>query len=78
MGDDRPRLVRTDLESEACFDQMKAIITEELQARIDVGDRNVDDPAWLDRIALLVTDALIDSFQVRPRLDGTRRYQRER
>ena len=77
MGDEEPNLIATDPESEAHFDQMKLVIAEEILARIQVGDREVDDPEWLDRVAAMSADSLLDAFLVRRRSADAPRYRWE-
>jgi hypothetical protein len=52
-------LIRTDPESEAFFDQMKTLIADEILARIQVNDRGVDDPEWLDGVSAMSADRLL-------------------
>lgn len=59
--------VDTDPESQACAESMRAIIAEEIQVRLDLQDRAIDDPTWADRIAVQAVDALLDAFLIRPR-----------
>lgn len=40
-------------------------------------DRDVDDPAWLERVAELSADALLSKFQVRERTVDNPRYRWE-
>src|SRR5262245_33142638 len=67
MPDEDPELLlRLDPESEACLAGIRDVILEEIKARLAVNDRDVDDPAWAERVAGLAADALLDPFQVRP------------
>jgi hypothetical protein len=75
VTDDQPTLLRLDPESDACFERMKTIVAEEVGARIALNDRDMDDPAWRDRVAALAADALLGAFVVRPRTIDTPRYR---
>ncbi len=77
MGDEEPKRIPTDPESDAHFDLMKLLIAEEILARIQVGDRDVDDPGWLDRVAAMSADRVLDVFHVRQRSADAPRYLRE-
>ena len=65
-GHDRD-LVSLDPDFEACFPLMSAIIAEEVGVRIALEDGDVDDPAWIERVAELSADALLNKFMVRER-----------
>ena len=68
-------LVSLDPDSEECFALMAAIIAEEVVVRIALEDRDVDDPAWIQRVAELSADALLNRFQVRERTLDNPRYR---
>jgi len=76
-----PSLVTETPDPDACYEGMCEIVAEEIQVRLDLQDRDVDDPAWVTRIAGLAVDALLDSYVVRPRSadesDRRRRPDRE-
>ena len=72
-----PDLVSLDPDSEACFALMSAIIAEEVGVRIALEDRDVDDPAWIERVAALSADALLNRFTVRERTPDNPRYRWE-
>jgi hypothetical protein len=77
VTNDDPVLIRLDPESDACYEQMREIIAEELQVRIALQDRDVDDPEWLVRVSGLAADALLGRFQVRSRTADNPRYRWE-
>lgn len=60
-------IVTADPQSLACFQGMSEVVAEEIQVRLDLQDRDVDDPDWARRIAALAVDALLDCYVVRPR-----------
>jgi hypothetical protein len=72
---DEAEPVRLDLESERLCDDVQRIIAEEIQARLDLQDRDIQDPEWVARVALLAADRLLDEFQVRERGQDTPRYR---
>ena len=49
-----------DPESEVCFGSMASIVKREVSVRILLQDDDVHDPAWVDSIASLVADALLN------------------
>jgi hypothetical protein len=61
-----PDFVRTDPESEACFEALKAKIALELAARLAMGDAP-SIPAGCEAVSELIADAILDCFVVRPR-----------
>jgi len=70
-----PDLERLDSESEACFDALCARISEELAARIAVGD----DPrttAGQNRLSELIAEAILDTFVVRARTSPRYRWRK--
>jgi len=74
MKDD-PDLQHLDPESEACFEELRAKILEELAARIAVGD----DPtttAGQETLSELIADAVLDRFVVRIRTAPRYRWRR--
>ena len=74
---DEQKLTPVDPESEACYPVMVEIIAEEIRARIAVHDNDTLDPTWASRVAAVAADALLDSFKLRPRAAGERRWQRD-
>jgi hypothetical protein len=54
---------------------MTAIIAEEVQAPVALEDKDVDDPEWIERVAGLSADALLDKFHVRERTADNPRYR---
>jgi CubicO group peptidase (beta-lactamase class C family) len=56
---------------------MVEIIAEEIRARIAIHDDDPLDPTWASRVAGVAADALLDSFELRPRAAGERRWQRD-
>lgn len=74
---DEQKLTALDPESEACLPAMVEIIAEEIRARIAIRDDDPLDPTWATRVAGVAADALLDSFELRPRAAGERRWQRD-
>ena len=63
--DDGGRLVPDDLESEACFAELKGAIACELAARIAIDDPST--PEGRDVLSELIADTVLDFFVIRQR-----------
>jgi len=70
-----PELERLDPESEACFEALRDRISEELAARIAVGD-DPTTPDGQEVLSELIADAILDRFVVRPRTSPRYRWRR--
>lgn len=71
---EEPELERLDPESEACFGALRDRISEELAARVAVGD----DPSTADgqaALSELIADAILDGFVVRARTSPRYRWR---
>ena len=76
MSDEsKPELERLDPESEACSHDLAAVVSEELYARIAVGN-DPSTPAECQLIAELITDAILDGFVIRQRTSPRYRWKR--
>lgn len=53
--------------SEECYGIMAEIIKEEISVRIALKDDNIHDSAWVERVAGLAADALLNRFSIRAR-----------
>lgn len=67
-NDDEERLVPNDPESEAHLDALTALITEELDARIAVGDAP-HTPEGRAELSMLIADVVLDHYIVRARTE---------
>ena len=76
MSHDR-QLIRLDLDIEANVDEMVQIVAEEIEARIALGDSDVEDPAWSRRVAVLAADVLLDRFRILRRAEDAPRSRWE-
>jgi hypothetical protein len=72
---EKPELERLDPESEACFDALCGLISEELGARIAVG-ADPTTPDGQQALAELIADAILDGFVVRARTFPRYRWRR--
>lgn len=77
MADQPKKLVRLDPESDACFDEMCAIINEEITVRAAIEEKKDADAAWIKRVSELAADALLHRFVVRRRMPDNPLYRFE-
>jgi hypothetical protein len=75
MSESESDLERLDPESEACFDALCARISEELAARIAIGD-DATTVAGQTRLSQLIADAILDVFVVTARSSPRYRWRR--
>lgn len=73
-NENKPELERLDPESEACFHDLAAVVSEELYARIAVGD-DPSSPEGCQLISELIADMILDGFIVRPRTTPRSRWK---
>ncbi len=71
MTDREKSLVPLDPESESCFQLLTRNISDELGARLAIGD-DPSTPEGLKGLSELIADRILDQFTVRVR--NTRRY----
>ncbi|NEQ97596.1 MAG: hypothetical protein F6K30_12890 [Cyanothece sp. SIO2G6] len=72
--ENKTELERLDPESETCFDDLAVVVSEELYARIAVGD-NPSTPAGCQLISELIADAILDGFVIRQRTSPRYRWK---
>jgi hypothetical protein len=69
-----PNLERLDPESEACFEALRDLISEEVSARLAVGD-DPSTPEGRRALSELIADAVLDTFTVRIRTSSRYRWR---